>query len=85
METDLFSPLWLAVQYDNKSMFELLLKAMVDLNKMEIEYTSFNDQLDQEYTQNAEIVFAKFDYRTAKRKFGKDYCDSLYNKLDIEF
>ena len=85
METDLFSPLWLATQNDNKEMFELLLKGMVDLNRMEIEYTSYNDQLGEDYSQIAEVLFAKFDYRSAKRKFGKEYCDSLYKKLEIEF
>lgn len=83
MEDDVFLPLWETIQWDNKELFQFLVENMVRLNKMELQYTAYNDQIDEEYTELAEVVFTKFEYRAAKRKFGEDYIESLYEHIEF--
>lgn len=83
MEDDVFLPLWETIQWDNKELFEYLLNEIVRFNKMELQYTAYNDQMDEDYTQLADVVFTKFEYRAAKRKFGKEYIESLYENIDF--
>lgn len=83
MEDNVFLPLWETIQWENKELFEYILKTMDRFNKLELEYTAYNDQMDEDYTQLAEVVFTKFEYRAAKRKFGKEYIESLYENIDF--
>lgn len=83
MENDAFLPLWETIQWDNQDLFQFVLENMVRLNKMELQYTAYNDQIDEDYSQLAEVIFTKFEYRAAKRKFGKVYIESLYKDIDF--
>jgi hypothetical protein len=83
MEDDVFMPLWEIIQWDNKNLFKFMVENMVKLNDMQLEYTAYNDQIDEEYTQLAEVVFNKFEYRAAKRKFGKEFTELLYERIDF--
>jgi ankyrin repeat protein len=83
MEDDVFLPLWESIQWSNADLFQFTLQNMVKLNGMKLQYTAFNDQVDEEYSQLAEVVFTKFEYRAAKRKFGKEFIELLYQNIDF--
>jgi len=85
MEKDTFWPLWISIEFQNKDMFEFLLKKSLELNEANIEYTYFDDLMDNEYTGKAEVLFKKYDYRSAKKVFGKTYIKNLYSELSIVF
>ena len=85
MEGDVFLPLWETIQWNNQDLFEFILENIMRLNKMQLQYTAYNDQMDEEFSQLAEVVFTKFEYRAARRKFGKELVESLYEKNEIEF
>jgi len=85
LENDQFWPLWEAIQFQNKVLFEFLVRSMVKFNSLQIEYTAYNSYVEDDYTEIAEVLFTKFEYRSAKRRFGKDYVKNLYKELGISF
>jgi len=85
LESDQFWPLWEAIQFQNKALFEFLVRSMVQFNELQIEYTAYNSFVEDDYTEIAEVLFTKFEYRSAKRRFGKDYVKNLYEELGISF
>jgi hypothetical protein len=85
LENDQFWPLWEAIQFQNKALFEFLVRSMVKFNSLQIEYTAYNSYVEDDYTEIAEVLFTKFEYRSAKRRFGKDYVKNLYKELGISF
>lgn len=85
LENDQFWPLWEVTQAQNKELFEYLVRGMVKFNNLKIEYTAYNSFVEDDYTEIAEVLFTKFEYRSAKRRFGKEYVTNLYNELDITF
>lgn len=85
LENDQFWPLWEATQAKNKELFEFLMKSMVEFNNSKLEYTAYNDFVENDVTEIAQVYFTKFEYRSAKRRFGKDYIKNLYDELEIHF
>jgi len=85
MEKDTFWPLWTSTEYKNKAMFKYLLKKSIGFNDLQLDYTYFDDLMDTEYTGKAEVLFKKYDYRSAKKIFGKTYTKNIYKELNIEF
>jgi ankyrin repeat protein len=85
LENDQFWPLWEVMQSENKELFEFLVRSMVQFNKLKIEYTAYNSFVEGDYTEIAEVLFTKFEYRSAKRRFGKEYVTNLYNELGVNF
>jgi len=85
MENDQFWPLWEVINLLNKDLFQFLVTEIDKLNDLNIEFTSYNKFIDGDYTENAEVLFTKFEYRSAKRRFGKNYVKGLYKKLNIKF
>jgi len=85
LENDQFWPLWEVTQSKNKKLFEYLVRSMVRFNELQIEYTAYNSFVEDDYTEIAEVYFTRFEYRSAKRRFGKDYVKNLYKELGITF
>ncbi len=85
LENDQFWPLWEAMQSKNKELFEFLVRSMVEFNNLKIEYTAYNEFVEDDYTEIAEVLFTKFEYRSAKRRFGKEYVSNLYDELGVSF
>lgn len=85
LEDNQFWPLWEIIQFENKELFEFLIKNMVELNRLKIPYTAYNEFVEDDYTENAEVLFTRFEYRAAKRRFGKKYVKNLYKQLAIKF
>ena len=81
MYDDTFWPLHETIANKNKVLFELLLRKIVAFNNTSTVLNKSNDN----YDQREKIIFTKFEYRSAKRKFGKDYVEQLYNELKISF
>lgn len=76
-----------AIENNNKPLFEKLLKTALWFNEQkfsalyvdEFEYDEF------EYDVDLEVYFSKFDYKDAKKMFGKEYVELFYEDLGIEF
>jgi len=74
-----------AVSMGYKDIFEKILKTSVAFNNRNYIVTYHNRFANYKYTQKANIYFTKFDYRSAKRRFGKDVITKLYKDLQIKF
>jgi|GEM_PF-1675994 len=85
LENDQFWPLWEVTQVKNKELFEFLIRSMVDFNNLKLEYTAYNRFVEDDYTEIAEVYFTKFEYRSAKRRFGKIFVKNLYEELEVSF
>ena len=85
LENDKFWPLWEVIQWENKELFEFLVRGMIEFNELELPYTAYNEFINGDYTENAEVLFTKFEYRSAKRRFGKNYVKGLYDELNVKF
>jgi len=85
LENDQFWPLWEVTQVKNKELFEFLIRSMVDFNNLKLEYTAYNRFVEDDYTEIAEVYFTKFEYRSAKRRFGKTFVKNLYEELEVSF
>ncbi len=72
-----------AIAMGEKEMFENVLKASVEFNNRDYKVTYKKPSYS--YEQDAQVYFTKFDYRAAKRKFGKEYVTNLYKSLGIKF
>jgi len=66
-------------------LFEFLIRSMVDFNNLKLEYTAYNRFVEDDYTEIAEVYFTKFEYRSAKRRFGKIFVKNLYEELEVSF
>ncbi|MGV6861832.1 MAG: hypothetical protein ACWA41_08665 [Putridiphycobacter sp.] len=73
-----------SIAWGEKEMFEYILTSAVKFNKMKYQITYHNDHNDYSYEQTAEVYFTKYDYRAAKRQFGKEYVTNLYKDLEVE-
>ena len=80
-----FYPLWEAAQWKNRKLFRLILESMVKFNDMTLELTEGEVELDPDFFIEAQILFTKFDYRSAKRNLGKEFTVNLYKELGIDF
>jgi ankyrin repeat protein len=68
-----------------KEMFETILINAVEFNKRHYNITYQASNGNYTYEQEAKVYFTKFDFRAAKRQFGKDYVTNLYKDLGIKF
>jgi ankyrin repeat protein len=82
---DVLALLWEAVNWENKELFEIILKNTAKFNNLELKYTRYQEDIDEEFNEVAIVQFTKFENRAAKRKFGKEFVDALYEKHNIEF
>ncbi len=74
-----------SIAMGQKEMFEKILKTSVEFNKRNYNITYQATNGNFTYQQPAQVYFTKFDFRAAKRQFGKKYVIDLYKKLGIEF
>jgi hypothetical protein len=74
-----------AIAMGYKDMFETILKNAVEFNNRHYNITYQASNGNYTYEQEAQVYFTKFDFRAAKRKFGKDYVTNLYKNLGVKF
>lgn len=74
-----------AIAMGYKDMFETILKNAVEFNNRHYNITYQASNGNYTYEQEAQVYFTKFDFRAAKRQFGKNDVTNLYKELDIKF
>lgn len=79
----LYTPLAYIIQQKNKDLFVYLFKVMVEFNQLQLTFP--DDTYGDNYEQNAQIYFSRFDYKDAKHQFGETFTDSLYQHYQIDF
>lgn len=75
-----------AIENENKPLFEKLIKTALWFNEQQFNALYVEDSIDgSEYEVDLEVYFSKFDYKDAKKMFGKEYVELFYEDLGIEF
>lgn len=74
-----------AILNKNKELFEFMISKSVEFNTYKFKCFHSNN-IDRNLTvETAKVYFQKWDYKQAKKAFGKTFVDSLYTKLEISF
>ena len=77
--------IYTAIKNKNKELFEFLISKSVEFNAYNFKCFHKNNIEREIIKEPVKVYFSKWEYKQAKKVFGKEYVKSLYQKLEIKF